>query len=55
MLIGHSPQSFINESNINSTCKDKLWRIDVGCSRAFNSSEKKPCDKYRKPQVLEIT
>lgn len=49
LAIGHTPQ-FYNKQNINSIFNGKVWRCDVGMSRAFgpiNSS-------YRQPQVLEI-
>jgi len=42
MIIGHTPQ----ESGINSTCGNRLFRIDIGASKAFNNK--------RAPQVLEI-
>ena len=44
MVIGHTPQI---QDGINSTCGEKLFRIDVGASKAFN-------DSSREPQVLEI-
>ena len=44
MVIGHTPQI---QDGINSTCGEKLFRIDVGASKAFNNSN-------REPQVLEI-
>jgi hypothetical protein len=42
MIIGHTPQ----EVGINSTCGNRLFRIDIGASKAF--------DTKRAPQVLEI-
>jgi hypothetical protein len=45
MIIGHTPQI---ETGINSTCDNKIFRVDFGGSRAFDSSKK------REPQVLEI-
>jgi hypothetical protein len=42
MIIGHTPQ----EIGINSTCGNRLFRIDIGASKAFDSK--------RAPQVLEI-
>lgn len=42
MIIGHTPQ----EIGINSTCGNRLFRIDIGASKAF--------DNKRAPQVLEI-
>tara|TARA_B100000902_G_scaffold70965_2_gene76536 strand:+ start:406 stop:1911 length:1506 start_codon:yes stop_codon:yes gene_type:complete len=47
--IGHTPQ-FFEEKGINSTCNGKVWRCDVGMSKAFGSEK----DSNRKPQVLEI-
>ena len=49
VAVGHTPQ-FHNGKGINSTCEGKMWRCDVGMSRAFG-----PCnDNTRYPQVLEI-
>lgn len=42
MIIGHTPQT----DGINETCGNKLFRIDVGASKAFHDR--------REPQVLEI-
>lgn len=47
--IGHTPQ-FFEEKGINSTCNGKVWRCDVGMSKAFGNEK----DSNRKPQVLEI-
>ena len=33
MIVGHTVQD-----NINSKCDNKLWRVDVGISEAFNSN-----------------
>jgi hypothetical protein len=35
MAIAHTPQ-FISNLNINSTCNEKVWRLDVGMSRGFD-------------------
>jgi len=51
MVIGHTPQ-FLN--GINSTCDNKLWRIDVGASKAFKSFDKYMKNGKRGPTVLEI-
>lgn len=63
MIIGHTPQFISNSINkrgdksqtdgINKTCGNKLWRVDVGGSKAF--SEFSPNGPDRDPQVLEIT
>lgn len=55
MVVGHTPQCFKNEG-INSTCSNKLWRIDFGGSFGFNQWAKyegvgKP---LRQPQILYI-
>ena len=49
MILGHSPQ-FMYDKGINSACNDKIWRVDVGASRAFGSVD----DPNRKVQVLVI-
>lgn len=62
MVIGHTPQivHFINDSNkkdnivINGTCNNKLFRVDVAASKAFNKVISDSKDHLRKPQVLEI-
>lgn len=48
MIIGHTP--FIQQG-ISPACKNKLYRVDIGASRAF-----KPFNgmKARAPEVLEI-
>lgn len=50
MVIGHTPQI---EKGINSTCDDKVWRVDIGASKAFDVFEKIK-NSGRKPSVLEI-
>ena len=59
MIIGHTPQSFLFNKDINSTCGDKIWRVDNGCSSAFDSFDenyKKYKTKHpnRRLQYLEI-
>lgn len=52
VIVGHTPQFYTHKEGINSTCDDKLWRVDIGLSKAFH-----PFDtiKTRKEiQVLEI-
>tara|TARA_E500000178_G_C17034731_1_gene762712 strand:+ start:348 stop:1511 length:1164 start_codon:yes stop_codon:yes gene_type:complete len=49
MIVGHSPQ-FMYDKPLNGSCNNKLWRVDVGMSRAFGE-----CDtKNRKVQILVI-
>lgn len=59
MVIGHTPQSFSNNDNINATCNNKLWRVDNGSSMAFHNFDDQfkssgKMDTLRKAQVLEI-
>lgn len=37
MMIGHTPQSFLYSDDINSTCGGRIWRVDNGSSKAFDS------------------
>ena len=59
MIIGHTPQSFLSNNKINSTCSNKIWRIDNGSSKAFDKfdnmiTKHNKIDIARRPQVLEI-
>jgi hypothetical protein len=56
MIIGHTPQSFITDEGINSTCDNHVWRVDVGVSDAFSVYDKDTNVKNpnRNVQVLEI-
>lgn len=59
MIIGHTPQSFLSNNKINSTCSNTIWRIDNGSSKAFDKfddmiAEHNKIDIARRPQVLEI-
>jgi hypothetical protein len=59
MIIGHTPQSFYFNEKINSTCSNKIWRIDNGSSKAFDIFDHEfiktgIVSEARKPQVLEI-
>lgn len=50
VAIGHTPQ-FYEGKGINSTCGGRVWRCDVGMSRAFKDGSN---TDFRNPQVLEI-
>lgn len=59
MIIGHTPQSFLYTEGINSTCSNRIWRIDNGSADAFNKFDQFYNDngnkvESRNPQVLEI-
>lgn len=47
MVVAHTPQN-----KINSRCKDCVWRIDTGMSKAFGKRDKK--NKNERIQILEI-
>ncbi len=49
MIVGHSPQ-FMYNKGLNSACKNKLWRVDVGMSKAFGMDK----NTNRKVQILII-
>ena len=54
MIMGHSPQ-YMYDKGINSSCNSKLWRVDVGMSRAFGPVNSDDEDyNNRKAQVLVI-
>ena len=59
MIIGHTPQSFLFNKDINGTCGDKIWRVDNGSSSAFNMFDEnykkyKQIHPNRRLQYLEI-
>jgi hypothetical protein len=59
LIIGHTPQSFLMTDGINGTCDNKVWRVDIGSSNAFNNYDEEflrtgKFNKNREPQVLEI-
>lgn len=59
IVVGHTPQSFLYNDDINSTCDGRVWRVDNGSSAAFNKydptfrSTGVP-DHSRRTQYLEI-
>lgn len=53
-VMGHTPQ-YMNMKGINSSCDGKLWRVDVGASKAFGPFTKSDeQNKFRKCAILVI-
>ena len=61
IVVGHTPQM---KYNINSTCSNTVWRVDIAGSKAFDEvlfdgikdeEERQAIQKGRVTQVLEIT
>lgn len=54
MLFGHTPQFYENKTGINSSCDNKLIKLDTGSSKAFAKFVHPEMKEFVKPQVVEI-
>ena len=54
LIMGHTPQ-YMNNLGINSSCNQKLWRVDIGASKAFGPFANSEYEnQFRKTAVLVI-
>lgn len=56
IVVGHTPQYYTHKEGINGTCSNKLFRADIGSSKAFQKYDNKYHlgKKNRRVQILEI-
>ena len=52
IVVGHTPQMDAPVKGINSTCNERVWRTDIGASKAFNVF--RDSNEVQRIEVLEI-
>ena len=53
MIMGHSPP-FMYNHGINSSYDNRIWRVDIGASKAFGELDNSQECKHRRVHILII-
>jgi hypothetical protein len=54
MVIGHTPQFTVFNEGITKACNDRIIRVDIGASKAFDKFSTGVSKEAREAQVIEI-